>query len=387
MSLHHSPRIVYNGLYSLYDTFNYRSYNPKENLLTTAGAFNYPINNFNSANTQLDLSPFNEIVLCKHDFTGLTSSPFMNARVGTTLAPGVYTISAWFKGSTNFSAAFAYIGETVSETPATTINITTAWQRFSYTFTLINTQNAGRVQLFFGTQGIDKIVSIYGVQIQSGSYAGEYTPTSGGTPIIRSTIFSDLVKGNNLTVYGKPNFNSGKYFTFANNQTTQYLMNDNYLNPSIENTYSVWFRTNNTDSGQIETILTNNNTTFTNNLLLHTNNNTSFNWYVKNTSYTYTSPTSMKNVWVNLVRTFNSRSGITRVYVNGSPVGQNTATASADPVKTSLIIGQEADSAGGTFDPAQNLGGDFSHLMVYDRALSDNEVKQNFNALRARYGV
>jgi hypothetical protein len=201
------------------------------------------------------------------------------------------------------------------------------------------------------------------------------------------TALKDIIYGNDLTIFGATTFDPGGYFTFATDQATQYLMNTNYPNPSVANTYCVWFRTDRTDSGTIQTVFTNNTESLTNNALFYTSSNTSISWFVKNTQRAFNTPFSMKNTWVNAVRTFDSSTGTSKTYANGIFLGQSFNTASEDPSPTFLIIGQEADSAGGSFSAAQNLDGDFSYLSVYDRVLSDNEVKQNFNALRGRYGI
>ena len=51
------------------------------------------------------------------------------------------------------------------------------------------------------------------------------------------------------------------------------------------------------------------------------------------------------------------------------------------------ILNQEQDSVGGSFSASQNAYAAFSHITLYDRALTAAEVKQNFNALRGRYSI
>lgn len=202
-----------------------------------------------------------------------------------------------------------------------------------------------------------------------------------------STLF-DCVGNQDLTIYGSPTFNNSGYITFANDQVTQYLLNSNYNSPTIYNTFSIWFRTERTDPiNGIQTVFTNSSENgSTNNALAHTLDNTTFTWYIKGNAYNYTVP-SMQGVWVNMTRTFDSTTGISRVYHNGNYVGQNTGSAEPDPTPSYLTIGQEADGFGTSFSAGQNLDGDFSMLLVYDKALSDEEVAQNFNAVRGRYGI
>ena len=169
----------------------------RTNLVThNATDFNYSINN-QTIPTTTDIAPDGNSVLCKHDLTGATS-PFLNCRANTTLSAGsTYTMSMWLKGTTNFSASFAFVGETTSEIYTNTANITTEWQRFTLTFTLVNTQTSSRLQVFFGSQGVDKIISIWGVQLELGPYVTTYIPRLAGQQATRPQD-SVIVGGDNF---------------------------------------------------------------------------------------------------------------------------------------------------------------------------------------------
>jgi len=159
-------------------------YSMSENLVTdNATDFNYGVANQIIA-TANDVAPNGLTVLCKHDLTGATQ-PFLNCNVDTTLTAGTYTMSMYLKGTTSFSASFAFVGETTNEIYANTANITTSWQRFTLTFTLINTQNNSRLQVFFAAQGEGKIISIWGAQLERGSVATDYSSRRAGTLISR----------------------------------------------------------------------------------------------------------------------------------------------------------------------------------------------------------
>jgi hypothetical protein len=73
-------------------------------------------------------------------------------------------------------------------------------------------------------------------------------------------------------------------------------------------------------------------------------------------------------------------------YLNGILTNTNTITQSAYSTNASTItIGQNARAA--LTNPFQNCTCAFSMIKMYSRALSPQEIQQNFNALRGRYGI
>lgn len=51
------------------------------------------------------------------------------------------------------------------------------------------------------------------------------------------------------------------------------------------------------------------------------------------------------------------------------------------------ILNQEQDSLGGGFSSSQNYRGAFMVIKLYNRALTDQEILQNFTLLKSRYGL
>ena len=199
-----------------------------------------------------------------------------------------------------------------------------------------------------------------------------------------STWFDLTKNAYDLTIYGSPTFNQSGYFTFGNNQTTQYMMRFPFENPTDNVTYSCWFRSNFFDATQ---------TPFTysvggnNEMLLFTRSNTQLAPFTKNVELSIITA-SMTNIWVNIVWTRSTSTGLNLFYRDGQNIAQYIGSAgTAITAGGHLIIGQEADSSGGGFDSNQNLDGDFARLDVYNRILSAAEIQQNFFATRSRYGV
>jgi len=198
------------------------------------------------------------------------------------------------------------------------------------------------------------------------------------------TTWYDLSGNNyNLSIVGSPTYNSNGYFTLANNQTTQYMMRDNFATPTTAITYSCWFNSNFASANQAPFTYS---ISGNNEMLFFTGSSTQLSPHPLGASYAITT-SNMTNVWVNFTWSRLSSTGVNRYYRDGQYIATNTASAGTN-IGTGgrLIIGQEADS-GFSFDPNQNLDGSIAILSVYNRVLTDDEVLQNFNVYRSRFGL
>lgn len=84
------------------------------------------------------------------------------------------------------------------------------------------------------------------------------------------------------------------------------------------------------------------------------------------------------SAWNHWVITYNGSQ--VRMYRNGVlEAGPSTSTTSITNATTTLAVG----NIGG----GNAIGGDISSVKIYNRALSADEILQNFNALRRRYGI
>lgn len=86
------------------------------------------------------------------------------------------------------------------------------------------------------------------------------------------------------------------------------------------------------------------------------------------------------NQWVNLVGTYNGSNQI--LYVNGAEFSSRARTGLlyAGNSTQTVRIGRQAESGG-------SLNGNISQVSIYNRALSAQEIQQNFEAMRGRYGL
>ena len=90
-----------------------------------------------------------------------------------------------------------------------------------------------------------------------------------------------------------------------------------------------------------------------------------------------------KGVYYHLVGTSNG-SGTVSLYLNGTLTQDNTGTLTGAPDSQNLFIGG-ARAFGGAY--GNHYQGEIPLTKYYNRALSAQEVKQNYNALKGRFGL
>jgi hypothetical protein len=88
------------------------------------------------------------------------------------------------------------------------------------------------------------------------------------------------------------------------------------------------------------------------------------------------------NAWYNLVITYSS--SLATAYINGTSVGTSASTWSAPGTNTFIeLMGIDSTNMG----TGSYASGKIGAFMVYNRALTADEVTTNFNALRNRYSI
>lgn len=86
--------------------------------------------------------------------------------------------------------------------------------------------------------------------------------------------------------------------------------------------------------------------------------------------------------WYQVVFTFTS--GAQRCYINGNQVGSSSVVSTVATSAGGMSIGAYG---GYTGSRGYYYNGDLSVAKVYNRVLTPDEVRQNFNATRSRYGI
>jgi hypothetical protein len=189
------------------------------------------------------------------------------------------------------------------------------------------------------------------------------------------TTWTDLSgNGNNGTLFGTPSFTASPgYFDITSDST--YVRLGSYVHRTNDFTYSMWVRF---DAFDYDTLFENG--SWTDTLLFRVQSRTSIAVYIESAlrgTFTWNPSTG---IWYNVVYT---RSGSTNtLYVNGTQSGStftNQTDINIANAYTFLMRSQHATN--------QFTNGQMSQYSMYNRALTAQEVQQNYNALKSRFGL
>ncbi|MBN3302072.1 SAMP protein, partial [Amia calva] len=79
--------------------------------------------------------------------------------------------------------------------------------------------------------------------------------------------------------------------------------------------------------------------------------------------------------WTHVCATWDSVTGIAQLWVNGKgSVRKGVKTSGSIQAKPFILLGQEQDSYGGSFDKGQSFVGQISNVHMWDRVLSPCEI-------------
>jgi len=188
------------------------------------------------------------------------------------------------------------------------------------------------------------------------------------------------------TINNSPAFTSAgqsSYFTF--NGSTQYILTANLIGQSLSSNVTIecWVNTS-ADNGVVVTEQGNlpvNTGWHDSQIEIVAGNLEVATWeYTIGAGGTVVGPVT-RNVWQQYTLTQNATT--TTGYINGSTTAStaHVRTFSASELYYGIMLGDSTSLGDGTF-----LAGNWSILKIYNRALTQAEVQQNYNALNERYG-
>lgn len=192
-----------------------------------------------------------------------------------------------------------------------------------------------------------------------------------------STTWADIVAGNNVTLI------NGPIFTSANSGGIIYDGTNDYSAAGTSETFNItgnltvcaWVRPTGSFSTQGNIVSKNGNAGYR----MRFQSNGTF-WIYANGN-TITSPLSYSlNNWYHTTAAFTS-SGL-RMYINGNLLNSNSTPFNPSySIPSNFYIGAVNATGGELFR------GTVSMVNLYNRALNINEVRQNYNSTKTRFGL
>lgn len=196
------------------------------------------------------------------------------------------------------------------------------------------------------------------------------------------TDLSNTANNGTLTNMDGTNFNSANAGTLTFDGTNEYVSVSDSSSLDVDYvTLSCWFKTSQVRNSEI--VMKNNavNTSICygfqifEDSFIYSHINTSTGGWNEIPTDTY-----QINTWYNLCLTYNGSSFIT--YLNGVLKTTTSTTGTIIKNNQNLYIG----SPNNTLDDSPYFG-NISQVSIYNRALTQSEIKQNFNAIRSRFGI
>ena len=411
MGLFHSPKITTNGLVASWDVANPKSYNPSHNLLP------YSEDYTTSWSLSGVTATANTVGAPDGTLSGqtiqATGGSFDAAYYNVTVEPGErYTLSQYLKYkdqrylTLQFNDLSADNQDTIQQIDILNGNLQTAspqgiggvsagiesvgggWYRVHVTGDVHPSQNSMRIYspwigLYSGADYSGTGCYAWGAQFEKGEGPTAYTKTT-GTAISPSTTWSDLISSYNGTtsglVYSKDN--NGNFLSrndAANNTFTDASITLGSIPQTQQYTYEFSFKpTIDYDNvpGQNSYRRFIVSSAYNNAILLEETNQ--FRHRVPGVDETgnFDSKVHSLDEWA--VAAFSYNQSASKNYYNG--VLQQSSSIGAGTVSAGTISFLN-DGPHGAF--VGNIG----HLRIYNRALTDAEIAQNFEAIRGRFSI
>jgi len=396
MSTHAGPNIVEDGLVLSLDPANQKSYSPNvfqfsTDIFSWTTAASRAVLSRDTIASPVGNKPLKMVPSGNDPYTNSYNSAAWNV---TPVVNGeTWTLSVYVKANRATRVELFLFGANSSGVgfvdgswigiASKGFDIGTEWTRISHSITYNNANVAFLHFRLDGTPTLDSGVEIWwdGVQVEKNSTETAFNPNYYGT-----TINDISNNGNSGILTNSPTFSSLNQGSLVFDGVDDFINCGN--NPSInfgtENfTVSAWFKRSSS--------------TVTNARLLaksassDTANAASagFAFFGSNTGMNFAiNPTGTRtiilaanyslNEWVNVVGLI-ERGVSVRSYRNSSLIATAAAPAGSVSGTTSFLVG--------TVSAGLNWPGEISNVMLYNKALTENEIKQNFNALRGRYGI
>lgn len=374
MSLAHSSNTVTDGLAMHYDMGSGRSFKgaPTTNLVATPSTM-ASFNNYSNGPTSTFITEFGTTGW-RMNSAGSWNGCYTGVSIPST---GTYTFSAWYRywgGSGNNNGATCYVsgwggGDSAAYIDKSKIGI---WQRISITLNVTTTSLTLYLISYGGTSGADNSTwDVTMPQVEAGSFA-----TTFGVGTRSNTQSLVDVTGNTTFTATSLTYASDNTFSFSGSNYIS-MPSVNLGNGNVTWSVSAWVKTTTATNDLGGGSVMSNSSGGPVYSMMGVNNGKIVYW-------TY------QGGWVQKlgVKTVNDNIWHMLTWVNYS---NNTMDMYVDGILDTNV----ANSTSGNNNPVDRIGGSWAAQFVgsissvsrYTKALSAAEVRQNFSALRGRFGV
>lgn len=304
-----------------------------------------------------------------------------------------WTSSVYAKANTDVSGELFIFGldssNNLIEIPSTAINITTEWQRFSYTYTFTNALTTGiAIRLDGPGAGTASTIWWDGLQVEKNSAA---TPFTSKTNVYGNKISSiGCIPESTSTLVGATTHSNVSPKTFNTNATV--VTQANYIglgttyNFADASEYSFEFVVKLRSSAEATFHSLAGSGTTNPWLTILTNNTVGNSWSLRYRSFdsvyhNFTDITTynIQQEWAHITVTVDS-SRVCRFYLNG--IYQSNVTPATTVFSINRIAG--GYESGSNF---YSLQGSLAQCRLYTKALTAGEVKLNFASSRSRFSI
>jgi hypothetical protein len=247
------------------------------------------------------------------------------------------------------------------------VSIGTDWTRVSYAFTF--TKGISFIQVRLDgpeTGGTGQTVWWDGLQVERVP-SGTTTPTPFTSAYYGGSVYKDLVGSNNGTLVNYPTYSGSNGGSLVFDGTDDYITSSFATTSGQAVTYTGWLYSTETTATYRNFV-----DSVTARPMIWWNNS----GQIEFDAAFYTTTTVYRNQWVYVALSKPSGSSSASYYVNGVLVGSGSAYTT--PAVTPTWFNRAA---------AQTWKGNASNVQAYNKALTAQEIQQNFNATKSRFGL
>lgn len=262
--------------------------------------------------------------------------------------------------------------------------LTSGWQRWTQTFT--SSATGGTLYTYFWcNHATPSTVDIAEIQVEQKTYASEFAATSRSANTVAAGGGLLDISGNNINAdLSNVSFNSTGFYLAGSSSANriQFTTPTSFIYSAAGKTVLMWIKY--TATGYIAFCG-----------LGNAANGQSFNLRTSNTYLGFmgynadydpsAGPQLNNDVWHLIGATFDAYgSGTLKLYVDGANTANATLTLNTGPEASNIgYIGRSSHGGGNE----GYFGGQVGQFMMYNRALSADEILQIFNSQRKTYGV